>query len=154
MPGQSASCEFCRIARGEDREVEIVGEGGAWIAFFPLDPATPGHTLVIPRVHVPDLWESDFQLACELMSAVLHVGNAIKRALQPEGMNLITSAGAAAEQTVFHSHLHVVPRWRRDGFGKIWPADGRYEDAGLGCVAERIRCQGRSKSDPVAPDEK
>jgi histidine triad (HIT) family protein len=54
-------------------------------------------------------------------------------------MNLITSAGSAAEQTVFHLHLHVVPRWRRDGFGDIWPTDRSYTDPALDEVAKRIR---------------
>lgn len=133
------TCEFCAIARGEDRTVDVVCEGAEWIAFFPLDPATPGHTLVIPRVHVTDLWEADPAVASELMAGVIQVGQAINAAVKPEGMNLITSAGAAAEQTIFHLHLHVVPRWQNDGFGRIWPTDGKYENADLDNVADRIR---------------
>ena len=49
-------CEFCTIARGEDRSVEMVCQGTDWVAFFPFNPATPGHTLVIPRAHVADFW--------------------------------------------------------------------------------------------------
>lgn len=137
--GQEEGCEFCAIARGDDRSVEIVCEGKNWIAFFPLNPATPGHTLVIPRTHVADLWDVGPDLGSELMAAVIRVGRAIEAALKPEGMNLITSAGATAEQTVFHLHLHLVPRWHRDGFGRIWPVDGKYEDADLGDVALGIR---------------
>ena len=133
-----ADCDFCAIARGE-QSAEIVCEGTSWLAFFPLDPATTGHTLVIPRAHVADLWAAEPPLAADLMGAVIKVGRAIDEALRPEGMNLITSAGSAAEQTVFHLHLHVVPRWRRDGFGRIWPAAGKFEDADLDNVAERIR---------------
>ncbi|MDQ2910954.1 MAG: HIT domain-containing protein, partial [Actinomycetota bacterium] len=59
--------------------------------------------------------------------------------LTPEFLNLITSAGKAAEQTVFHVHFHIVPRWQRDGFGPIWPVEGKYEDADLEPVADRIR---------------
>ena len=122
----------------------MVCEDQNWIAFFPLDPATPGHTLVIPRRHLSDLWKAEPSLAGELMSAVVRVGQAIDMALNPEGMNLITSAGSAAEQTVFHLHLHVVPRWRRDGFGAIWPPPKSYTDAQLENVADRIReaCRG------------
>jgi len=122
----------------------VVCEDQNWIAFFPLDPATPGHTLVIPRRHLSDLWKAEPSLAGELMSAVVRVGQAIDMALNPEGMNLITSAGSAAEQTVFHLHLHVVPRWRRDGFGAIWPPPKSYTDAQLENVADRIReaCRG------------
>lgn len=133
-------CDFCAIAAGLDKSAEILCEREEWVAFFPLQPATPGHTLVIPREHVPDYWSASAELAAELSAAVLQVGKAIDRALAPEGMNLITSAGTAAEQTVFHLHLHVVPRWRRDGFGEIWPRGQRYEEEGLlEGVAERIR---------------
>jgi histidine triad (HIT) family protein len=142
-PRYEPGCDFCTIARGDDLTVEIVCEGTPWVAFFPLEPATPGHTLVIPRTHLTDLWNADAGLAAELMTAVLRVGRAIDRALTPEGMNLITSAGSVAEQTVFHLHLHLVPRWKKDGFGPIWPTDARYEDASLEPVAARIReaCQ-------------
>jgi histidine triad (HIT) family protein len=136
---EQADCAFCGIARGDDHTVEIVCEGESWVAFFPLSPATPGHTLVIPRTHVSDLWKADGTVAAELMAAVIKVGRAIQSALSPEGMNLITSAGETAEQTVFHLHLHVVPRWRRDGFDRIWPPESQYEDADLGDVASRVR---------------
>jgi len=132
-------CEFCAIVRANDRTVEVVCEGDRWMAFFPLSPATPGHTLVIPRVHVADLWKVDASLGADLMTAVIRVGRAIEEALSPDGMNLITSAGQTAEQTVFHLHLHLVPRWHGDGFGRIWPVEGKYEGADLEDVASRIR---------------
>jgi histidine triad (HIT) family protein len=137
--GISPGCDFCAIAHGDDSSVEVVCEAESWVAFFPLNPATPGHTLIIPRVHVADLWEVEPTLGSYLMAAVIKVGRAIESALSPEGINLITSAGATAEQTVFHLHLHIVPRWHRDGFGRIWPVEGRYEDAHLEDVASRIR---------------
>ncbi len=135
----AATCAFCAIARGDDPSAEVICETDAWVAFFPLDPVTPGHTLVIPRLHVSDLWEVEPPLGAELMAGVIRVGQAIDAALVPEGMNLITSAGRVAEQTIFHLHLHLVPRWERDKFGPIWPADQRYEDTTLERVAERIR---------------
>lgn len=138
-PSRGEQCDFCRIASGADDSVEIVCEDHDWLAFFPLEPATPGHTLVIPRLHVTDLWRAEPQLAAKLMEAAVKVGHAIDKAFSPEGMNLITSAGAAAEQTIFHLHLHVVPRWRRDEFGPIWPTGARFEDANVDRVAERIR---------------
>jgi histidine triad (HIT) family protein len=137
--GKTKRCDFCAIARGADRSVEVVCEDTNWIAFFPLRPATPGHTLVIPRIHVRNLWEADDALGAELVAAVIRIGRAINAALEPEGINMITSAGEVAEQTVFHLHIHIVPRWRRDGFGDIWPAGKKFEDAKLENVAERIR---------------
>lgn len=132
-------CEFCAIARGEDASAEIVCEGDTWIAFFPLSPATPGHTLVIPRRHVPDLWSVDPELGADLMAAVVHVGRAIQHALTPEGMNLITSSGVAAEQSVYHLHLHVVPRWKEDRIDEIWPPKGELDGIDLEGVADRVR---------------
>lgn len=135
------NCDFCAIAQGRDTGAQIVGDGPSWVAFFPLEPATPGHTLVVPRRHVAHLWNTPPSLAAELMTGVVRVGEAIQAALAPEGMNLVSSAGDAAEQTVFHLHLHVVPRWRRDGFGRIWPLDSRFADANLEGYAERIRAE-------------
>jgi histidine triad (HIT) family protein len=95
---------------------------------------------------VSDLWAAPAPLVAELISGVLRVGIAIHSAITPEGMNLITSAGKAAEQTVFHLHLHVVPRWAQDGFGRIWPIEGsKYENADIENVAELIRAECQRK---------
>jgi len=131
-------CDFCAIARGES-DAEVVCEGERWVAFFPLEPATPGHTLIIPREHVSDLWAADADTGRELMAASIRVGRAIQAALEPDGMNLITSAGAAAEQTVPHLHLHVVPRWSGDSFGPIWRASVSPPPAVTQDAARRIR---------------
>ena len=139
LPSQREDCTFCRIGRGEHPSIETIAEGTNWIAFFPLEPAVPGHTLVIPRAHHADLWAVPVALAAELVEAVIEVGHAIDTALTPEGMNLITSAGSAAEQSVFHVHLHVVPRWNDDGFGRIWPPDQHHPVAEVRDVAERLR---------------
>ncbi len=73
------------------------------------------------------------------MTAAIHVGRTIQAALAPEGMNLITSAGEIAEQTVFHLHLHLVPRWPGDGFGDIWPPAGLKNNLALKDAAAKIR---------------
>jgi histidine triad (HIT) family protein len=127
-------CPFCAIAVGEDDSVEQIAAGASWMAFFPKVPATPGHTLLIPRAHVPDLWAIDSELAGELMAKAIDLGRAIERALRPDGMNLITSKGEAGEQSIFHLHLHLVPRWVGDSLD-IWPekkATGQKAREGLG----------------------
>ena len=91
------------------------------MAFFPLRPATLGHTLVIPTTHVPDIWTLDESTASSLARATLAVARAVKKAVQPEGLNVIQSNGAVATQTVGHLHVHVVPRWKGDAMGQIWP---------------------------------
>ena len=132
------SCPFCRIVAG-DEPTQLIVETETWVAFFPLAPATRGHTLVVPRLHVPHLWAADPDLVGDLARGAHLVGRAIEIALVPEGMNLITSSGPAAEQTVFHLHLHVVPRWQDDGFGEIWPPASTSEPDGLEQAADSIR---------------
>lgn len=73
------------------------------------------------------------------MRAVIQVGNAIQAAVVPEGMNLISSSGTAAEQTVFHVHFHLVPRWHRDGIGRIWPPKTRMSEEIKENLADAIR---------------
>jgi diadenosine tetraphosphate (Ap4A) HIT family hydrolase len=132
-------CPFCRIARSSDPSAVVVAEGLNWLAFFPDAPATPGHTLVVPRRHVAHFWALDDELATALSVACLRVGRAIHETLDPEGMNLITSQGAAAEQTVMHVHMHLVPRWPDDAVGEIWPPKQPPDSAMLADVALRIR---------------
>lgn len=115
------SCPFCAI---------IMGEGPAWVVyrndhavvFFPLQPATLGHTLVVPRRHIPDIWELPEADAACLSRTVLRVAAALRAAVTPDGLNIIQSSGAAATQTVPHLHVHLVPRWAADAMGPIWLA--------------------------------
>jgi histidine triad (HIT) family protein len=132
-------CAFCKIARGEDHSVEVIGEGADWLAFFPTNPATPGHTLIIPREHVSDVWELSPELGGVLMMAVVRVGRAIRSAVTPAGMNLISSSGEVAEQTVFHLHLHVVPRYEGDDIQSIWPPKKDMDESLTQGVAKSIR---------------
>jgi diadenosine tetraphosphate (Ap4A) HIT family hydrolase len=140
------ACAFCRIVRGLDSSTQILCAGKSWVAFFPDAPATPGHTLVVPREHVPDVWSLDRELAAELMAAVIHVGNVIRSAVTPAGMNLISSSGAAAEQTVFHLHLHLVPRFEGDDIDPIWPTKRHPDEQLQSSIAERIRTACASSS--------
>lgn len=136
-------CDFCAIAVGK-QPAEVVCEDTSWLAFFPTSPATRGHTLVVPRAHVTDLWQAELTLARDLMEACVKVGVAIRAALQPEGMNLISSAGEVAEQSVFHLHLHLVPRWPDDPVGDIWPPKSAEAPPWITDVAATLRKACRS----------
>lgn len=138
-PPFMADCSFCRIARGLERPPELLFATDDWLAFFPLSPATRGHTLVVPRTHIEDFWMLDELLASTLARACLHVGRALVLALSPKGMNLITSRGAAAEQTVHHVHLHVLPRWDQDRIARIWPPEHETDPVLMGGVANDVR---------------
>ncbi len=138
--GFDLDCPFCRIAAGQDGAA-VVCEGDEWVAFLPLEPATPGHTLVVSRVHARDFWALADGAASELGLAARRVGRAVNRALQPQGMNLITSAGTAAEQTVAHVHLHILPRWETDAVGPIWPPKQATPPERLEDLAQRIAAE-------------
>ncbi|MGD1204826.1 HIT family protein [Mycobacterium seoulense] len=113
-------CDFCEIVATEE-PARIITRGEKFVVFFPLEPATLGHTLVVPTDHIPDIWALDDATATMLTEATLRVARAVKTALSPEGLNIIQSNGAAATQTVQHLHVHVVPRWAGDSMGQIWP---------------------------------
>src|SRR4051812_3094591 len=104
------TCDFCKIASG-DASATVVCSSESGLSFFPLEPAALGHTLVIPRRHIPDIWSLSPADADALGRDVVRVASALRAALRPDGLNVIQSNGAAASQTVFHVHVHLVPRW-------------------------------------------
>lgn len=139
------SCPFCAIVRGEDARAEVICVTESWVAFFPDAPATPGHTLIVPVGHYSTLWSAPVAVAQQLMLGAWTVGTAAFEALRPSGMNLITSAGTAAEQSVPHVHLHVVPRWNNDRIGRIWPPKRRLKHEMREDLAEAMRAACRTR---------
>lgn len=125
-------CEFCEIVAKEE-PARIVMRSKKVVAFFPLEPATVGHTLVIPTDHIPDIWALDDDMTAKILTeATLRVARAVRAALSPDGLNIIQSNGPAATQTVQHLHVHVVPRWAGDGMGRIWPPESTSSKRTLG----------------------
>lgn len=122
-------CAFCDLV-ADPGKARVIYADAHTLAFFPLAPATRGHTLVVPKAHSADLWAMDEAAAQRLFRTVLLVGEALRAVLRPDGMNVINSAGAAASQTVFHTHVHLVPRRPGDTMGPIWPPkEAGYRDA-------------------------
>jgi histidine triad (HIT) family protein len=98
------------------------------VAFFPTEPATLGHTLLIPRLHVPDIWSLGHEDGRHLADAIVRLAHAIREATDLDGLNIIQSNGQAATQTVDHLHVHLVPRWYDDDVGRIWPPETDYSE--------------------------
>src|ERR1700704_1698087 len=101
-------CLFCKIVAGE-LPATIVDEDELTIAFMDINPATRGHALVVPRLHTPDLLSIAPQELAAVASAAQRLAARAKERLRADGINVINSCGAAAWQTVFHFHLHVIP---------------------------------------------
>ena len=138
--GGADNCDFCKIARHQ-LPARIVWESETMLAFLPRHPASRGHTLVIPKDHIVDFLALTPTVGADLAAAVVHLGRAVHRAVDPEGMNAITSSGGAATQTVFHLHVHLVPRWRNDRIGDIWPKAKGADEADDDAIAAAIRAQ-------------
>lgn len=132
-----SSCIFCAIV-ARQQPAEIVYEDERTMAFMDINPANPGHTLVIPKRHAATIFEIDEEDAAAVMRAAVRVARAIRAALAPEGLNLVQSNGRAAGQEIFHLHVHVIPRWVGDGLRLARPPVVRRERS-LSEVAAEIR---------------
>ena len=133
----SGDCVFCKIRDGQIPSMKIY-EDEATLAFMDINPLNAGHCLVVTKTHAPTIWESavpDLQAA---IATAKRVATAVRDALKPDGLNLLQANGAAAFQSVPHFHLHVIPRWVRDGKGFDWtPVPG--DRAQIAAVGERLR---------------
>jgi histidine triad (HIT) family protein len=106
-------CIFCKIATG-DAPAQIVQEDEDTVAFMDLNPWTRGHALVIPRRHSRNLFEIDDEDLDRTMESAKRLAITMRERLGCDGVNLLNSAERAAWQTVFHFHLHVIPRYEDD----------------------------------------
>lgn len=115
----SDDCIFCRIVAGE-LPSSRVHEDERTVAFMDINPAARGHLLVIPKVHARDLLDIDPEdlAACAVTAQALAARVADR--LGADGVNLLNACGPAAWQTVFHFHIHVIPRWDGDPLRLPW----------------------------------
>jgi histidine triad (HIT) family protein len=130
-------CIFCKIIAGEVPG-QIVEEDGRTIAFMDINPATRGHLLVIPRAHARNLLEISPEDLGATIATAQRMAQRVNQRLQPAGINLINSCGSAAWQTVFHFHVHVIPRYEDDPLKLPWvPAPGDPDE--IAAVARDLR---------------
>jgi histidine triad (HIT) family protein len=133
-------CIFCAIAAGEG-PAEIVASDENTVSFMDINPATPGHALVIPRRHSEDLLDIDPDDLRHTTVAARELAERIEETLQPDGFNLLNACRPAAWQTVFHFHIHVIPRYEDDPLKLPWIPRGA-EAEEIARVAARIRGEG------------
>jgi histidine triad (HIT) family protein len=130
-------CLFCGIVAG-DVPAQIVDSDEHTVAFMDINPATRGHALVVPRKHATDLLEVDDADLEHTVVAARRLARRIAEALDADGFNLLNSCGPAAWQTVFHLHVHVIPRYRDDPLKLPWIPRGGDADE-IAATAELIR---------------
>lgn len=144
-------CPFCEIVDREDPDAREVYRDEFTVAFFPTEPAVLGHTMVIPRQHMPDIWQLDETTAERLSVTTLRIARAIQQSLRPDGLNVIQSNGAAASQSVMHLHIHLVPRRTNDRIGRIWPPESDFSEAQKDEAWETLRESCRAIGNAATP---
>jgi histidine triad (HIT) family protein len=130
-------CIFCGIVSG-DVPAQIVDSDDHTLAFMDIRPATRGHALVIPRRHAADLFEISDEDLNRTTLAARRLARRMDEVLEPDGFNLLNSCRPAAWQTVFHFHIHVVPRYDDDPLKLPWvPQEGDADE--IAAIAEWLR---------------
>jgi histidine triad (HIT) family protein len=130
-------CIFCKIIAGEIPG-QIVQEDERTVAFMDINPATRGHALVVPRKHARDLLEIDAEDLEASIIAAQRLAAGVHERLGADGVNLLNSCGRAAWQTVFHFHIHVIPRYAGDPLRLPWiPSAGDPDE--IASAAQALR---------------
>ncbi len=115
-----SDCIFCKIVNGEIPASKVF-ENEHVFAFLDISQVTKGHTLIIPKVHKENVFELTPEIAKNVFEAVPDIANAIKKEFNPIGLNVVNNNGELAGQSVFHFHIHLIPRYGQgDGFGAVW----------------------------------
>jgi|SRR5699024_4188655 len=132
-------CLFCKIIAGDIPSAKVYEDDEVY-AFLDISQVTKGHTLVIPKKHVKDIYDTNEEIASQLFARVPKISKAIEKSFNPEGINILSNTGEAAGQSVFHLHLHLIPRYdQTDGFSQNWVThDDDYTSEDLAKIAESI----------------
>jgi histidine triad (HIT) family protein len=115
-----ADCIFCKLV-AKQIPASIVYEDEATLAFMDLGQVNPGHVLVACKAHADNVYELDEAQAAAVFRTVARVARAVRAAFDPPGLSIYQANGKPAGQTVFHFHLHVLPRHDGDGMQLVWP---------------------------------
>jgi histidine triad (HIT) family protein len=130
-------CLFCRIVAGSIPS-ETIDSDERTVAFMDINPATAGHALVVPRAHSADLLEIGDEDLTAVTLAAQRLAKRMKEVLGADGINLINACGSVAWQTVFHFHIHVVPRYEDDPLKLPWiPEPGDSDE--IAQIANKLR---------------
>jgi histidine triad (HIT) family protein len=115
----SADCVFCKIRDGKIPSKKIY-EDDATLAFMDINPLNTGHCLVVTKRHAATIWDAELPDLQAAIATAKKVATALRDIVKPDGLNMLQANGAAAFQSVAHYHLHLIPRWVRDGKGFDW----------------------------------
>lgn len=131
------NCIFCKIASGEIPAATLY-EDDLFRVILDLGPASKGHALILPKNHYANLYEIPDELVRKAMVLAKKMGTALKEALGCDGLNVVQNNGEAAGQTVFHFHMHLIPRYQDDQVGLSW-TPGTLTDEMKAEVLEKVK---------------
>lgn len=112
------NCVFCKIAAGEIK-AHIVSETESTIAFMDINPASPGHILVIPKQHFESVFDCPDDLLKEIIVESKKIAHLVKEKLKADSVNILNASGKNAQQSTSHLHFHIVPRYKNDNLN-LW----------------------------------
>lgn len=132
-------CLFCKIVNGEIPAAKVYEDDHVY-AFLDISQVTKGHTLVVPKVHTTNIYDTTSEVAKELFARIPKIANALKESLQAIGMNILINNEAVAGQTIFHLHVHLIPKYKEDeGFTVNWETHEQdYTPESLQNIAQQI----------------
>jgi histidine triad (HIT) family protein len=131
-------CIFCKIVAGEIPAFKV-GENGLALAFLDIHPANPGHTLVIPKRHAENVFETTAEEWRAMSDLVRTLSIAIEKATESDGLNIKMNNREHGGQDVMHAHVHIVPRYKGDGVVKPIVQQPRYKAGAAEEMVEKIR---------------
>ena len=129
-------CIFCKILRGEIPCFKVYEDDDV-LAFMDVNPVAPGHVLVIPKHHSRDILETPPEWVGKAFAGAGRVARAVQKSLAPDGINIVQANGPGAKQSVFHLHIHVIPRAMGDGLTMNWELEPG-DMAAIGQLAKKI----------------
>ena len=132
-------CIFCKLAKGVFDSATLY-EDDLFRVILDLGPASKGHALILPKEHYANLYELPEELAMKAMALAKRMVGVMTAALKCDGFNLVQNNGGAAGQTVFHFHLHLIPRYKDDQAGFGWN-DGTLTDEAKAEVIDKVRAE-------------
>ena len=133
------SCIFCKIIKGDIPSSTIYEDDNVKV-IMDIAPSAKGHAILLVKQHVANVFEMDAELAGKVFSVVPKIATAIKEELGCDGMNILQNNGVAAGQTVFHLHIHFIPRWEDDFVNIKWTPLS-YADGEAAALAEAIKAR-------------
>ena len=130
-------CIFCKIANGEIPSATAY-EDSVCRVILDVNPANKGHALIIPKEHFDNIYSIDAETAAKIFTIATEVAKAQKAELNPDGLNILQNNGEAAGQTVFHFHMHLVPRYIKDNVTMTW-IPGKADTEELSTLSKALR---------------